>query len=92
VATRARLLSAEPLCRHCMARGVTACATQIDHIQALINGGMDTDENKQPLCADCHRIKTDADMGRRSRTQIGADGYPVGGGRVESLRETNGKP
>ena len=77
VATRLRLLYSEPLCRHCNAKGITRLATQVDHIIALVNGGEDTDENKQPICADCHKVKTAIDMGYRPRITVGLDGWPV---------------
>lgn len=55
---RKRLLTREPLCRHCIVRGVLRVATQIDHIVPLWQGGADNDANKQPLCDDCHAVKT----------------------------------
>ena len=39
-------------------RGSFAC----DHIQALINGGLNVESNLQPICTPCHRVKTAADV------------------------------
>ncbi|KKL88278.1 hypothetical protein LCGC14_1926330 [marine sediment metagenome] len=38
-------------------------AFEVDHIQAIVNGGTDFDEkNLQVLCVDCHKDKTKKDM------------------------------
>lgn len=58
VEQRKRRLQAEPLCRHCAAKGKVRIATAPDHIKPLALGGTDTDDNIQCLCADCHAIKT----------------------------------
>ena len=63
--TRERLLSRNPLCARCEANGRVSVATQLDHIVALANGGTNDDSNRQGLCDECHRIKTDEDLGRR---------------------------
>ena len=76
VETRKRILYGEPLCRHCAAKGLTTLATQVDHVIALVNGGSDDDNNKQPLCDECHKVKTAADMGHKQRLTIGIDGWP----------------
>lgn len=68
-----------PLCVRCQAKDpprVTA-ATELDHRVALVNGGEDVEENRQGLCAACHRDKTNEDMGYKPKVQIGADGYPI---------------
>lgn len=49
-ALRARLFAREPFCRVCAAEGVVTVATIRDHIIPLAEGGIDTDENCQPLC------------------------------------------
>ena len=58
VKQRLRRLQAEPLCRHCAARGKITAATVPDHIVPLSQGGTDSDNNIQCLCDDCHLIKT----------------------------------
>jgi len=78
VAIRKRLLYGEPLCRHCNERGTVRIATQVDHIVALVNGGSDDDSNKQPLCDECHKVKTTIDLRLTSKkVRIGLDGWPV---------------
>jgi 5-methylcytosine-specific restriction protein A len=74
---RAAHLRANPLCVHCMAKGIVTAATQVDHITALVNGGADVEKNRQGLCDECHRIKTAADLGHTARRTTGADGWPV---------------
>jgi 5-methylcytosine-specific restriction protein A len=76
VEARAAYLHDHPLCVKCEQRGHVEEATEVDHVVPLCKGGSDTDSNKQALCAECHRVKTDADLGRTSRPAIGLDGYP----------------
>jgi 5-methylcytosine-specific restriction protein A len=77
VEQRQRRLNADPLCRHCKARGVIRQAKVIDHIVALCNGGTDDDSNVQPLCIECHDAKTRRDLGWKHKATIGLDGWPV---------------
>lgn len=65
-----------PLCARCLERGHTSLATELDHIVALTNGGGDGPENEQGLCGQCHKDKTQEDMGRTVR-RIGEDGWPL---------------
>jgi 5-methylcytosine-specific restriction protein A len=53
-------LAAEPWCRHCMARGTFAPATQVDHIiDRRVRPDLALDAaNLQSLCATCHSRKT----------------------------------
>ena len=76
---RTRYFKANPLCVECYKKDKVRIATQLDHIQALTNGGTDTPDNRQGLCAQCHAAKTARDMGYRQRKQIGNDGWPTGG-------------
>ena len=77
VRQRKRRLRAEPLCRHCAARGYITASTVVDHIVALSRGGTDDDRNVQCLCLECHEQKTRQDLGQVARPRIGADGYPI---------------
>lgn len=77
VAQRERRLYAEPLCRHCAAKGRVTPSTVPDHIIPLHKGGTDEDSNIQCLCEACHRDKTNIDMGYRSKQAVGEDGWPV---------------
>lgn len=77
-ALRAQLLAAEPLCRPCKQAGRTTAATIADHVVPLAKGGApNCMENLQPICADCHLDKTNADNGKRVRQRFGADGWPL---------------
>lgn len=58
VELRKQRLAAEPLCRHCLDRGIVTPATTPDHIVALAFGGTEDEANIQCLCADCHALKT----------------------------------
>ena len=62
-------LQENPLCRHCESKGIITPATDIDHIQPINpDNPYDTKEgrfgspldsaNLQPLCHQCHIIKT----------------------------------
>lgn len=74
---RNAVLSREPLCRACYAKGRYTAATELDHIIPLHAGGTNDASNLQPLCRECHQAKTVRDMGYRERVTIGADGWPV---------------
>lgn len=77
VERRRRWLAMHPLCARCTAKGFIREATVPDHIVALANGGTDTWDNLQSLCDECHREKTNEDLGYRKRVAIGVDGWPV---------------
>ena len=74
---RALWFAQYPLCVHCKAKGTITLATELDHINALCNGGDDDDSNMQGLCHDCHKAKTLKDLGITERKTIGPDGWPV---------------
>lgn len=54
---RNAVLTAEPLCRHCAATGRLTAAVLVDHIVPLPAGTHDR-KNLQPLCQQCHAVKT----------------------------------
>ena len=69
---RAAVLSEQPLCVHCDARGLTVVAVVVDHIQPVKQGGAVWDRaNLQPLCNLCHEQKSVAE-GSRFRPQKAA--------------------
>lgn len=74
---RAHTLNLNPLCVDCQIMGRVTPATQIDHIIALVNGGTETQENRQGLCDECHRLKTADDIGNKRRTGATIDGMPT---------------
>jgi 5-methylcytosine-specific restriction protein A len=83
VAIRRRRLANAPLCKACSDAGRVRAARVIDHIVPLCKGGSDTDDNTQPLCAECHDDKTRVDMGYKLRARYDASGrviWPTGGG------------
>lgn len=67
-AMRQALFRRDPLCVHCFKAGIVELATQRDHIVALEEGGQDTDDNTQGLCAPCHEAKSLAERLRARRT------------------------
>ncbi|MDZ4145698.1 MAG: HNH endonuclease signature motif containing protein [Burkholderiales bacterium] len=73
---RAYVLSGEPLCRHCINRGLTTLATEVDH-----DNNDPTDNrlvNLQPLCKSCHSIKTMAELhGRTAPMGCDVHGMPL---------------
>lgn len=77
-AIRQAFLRAHPLCKHCEERGIIREATDVDHIKPITHGGTETDDNRQSLCKECHRIKTAKDMGWHSKPKVvvGDDGWP----------------
>lgn len=62
---RARNLARDPLCAHCTGLGFVTLATVVDHVVPLWKGGADTDENKQNLCDECHKVKSAAEARER---------------------------
>lgn len=76
-AIRAYHRSLNPLCVECQRLGVVREWTQLDHIVALVNGGLDEPSNRQGLCDEHHKAKTEADLGRPAPRRIGVDGFPV---------------
>ena len=51
---RASVLAESPLCAHCLKRGVTTMATDVDHVS-----GDPSDNSRnalQPLCHSCHSV------------------------------------
>lgn len=75
---RKRFFEHNPLCAECLKEGRATLATELDHIIPLFKGGKDTDDNRQGLCTEHHRIKTNKDMGFKQTVQIGIDGFPIG--------------
>lgn len=76
---RAEVLADEPLCRACASRGLVVPATDVDHI---VNGEGDySDDNSranlQPLCHECHSLKTALDLGKSVTLGCDVSGLPV---------------
>ena len=64
--TRERILAGEPYCRECrQARKLLVPARHVDHViprrefvEGRVAGDPDADGNLQPLCHECHSVKT----------------------------------
>jgi len=76
---RKHQLQREPLCRHCLNRGVIEPATEVDHIEPHKG-----DKHKfwhgevQSLCESCHSRKTAAEEGRTPKPAVSVTGAPEG--------------
>jgi 5-methylcytosine-specific restriction protein A len=77
VAIRARVLTENSLCVRCQLAGRIAAALEVDHIQALANGGTNDRENLQGLCKACHADKTTADLGFKVRAKFDQTGRVI---------------
>ena len=70
-----------PLCVRCLAKTppVTRAATELDHIKPLHQGGTDTPDNRQGLCADCHIEKSKIERGHKyvERVKFDRNGWPI---------------
>lgn len=76
-ARRLRLWSKDPRCARCGTLTDYPDGFDLDHRVPLYKGGEDKDENCQVLCnsgKDCHRAKTEQDMGFRDRPKFDGDG------------------
>ena len=71
-------LMQHPLCQHCKQAGKVTMATEVDHVMPLCKGGTDDPQNLSSLCAECHRTKTNQDLGYRPARRVGTDGVPEG--------------
>lgn len=72
---RKSVLAGEPCCRHCVARGLTVTATDVDHWD---NDSSNNDPlNLVPLCHECHSRKTARDMGHRVCMGCDVSGLPL---------------
>jgi len=66
-------------CSRCKADGVVRPASEVDHVVPRAKGGGDELANLQAINAECHRIKTALDAGRRTtrRQAFDALGNPI---------------
>ena len=74
---RALWFAIHPLCVMCETQGRITAATDLDHIQAITNGGKDDETNLQGLCSECHKAKTARDLNYAPRRRTGPDGWPM---------------
>ncbi|MBG4255942.1 HNH endonuclease [Pseudomonas aeruginosa] len=83
---RLRVWSRNPCCAMCGKLCGFPGGFELDHKVPLFKGGEDSEENCQVLCSGpdgCHAKKTNTDLGRRSKLQVGIDGWPVADELVE---------
>jgi 5-methylcytosine-specific restriction protein A len=52
----------EYTCQRC---GALTIQGEVDHATPLYLGGAESDENRQWLCRECHRVKSDEEEGER---------------------------
>ncbi len=64
-------------CSECKRLGRIRVAHEVDHILPRAKGGTDAPENLQAINRDCHKAKTDHELGRRTRQVVGLDGFPL---------------
>ncbi len=74
---RRDVLTSNPLCVSCQKIGRVRLATEVDHIVPLHKGGSETPSNRQPLCKDCHKEKTELDVGARLTSGSDVNGMPT---------------
>ncbi len=77
---RAQILKRDKhLCRcdECTRLGRIRAAGEVDHLVPKAKGGTDDPSNLRAINRDCHRAKTDAEIGRRRKHPVGADGLPT---------------
>lgn len=72
-------------CSHCKAAGAVRIATEVDHIVSKKKAErlgwtqeqIDAENNLQSINSDCHKRKTQEEMGNGRRREIGPDGWPT---------------
>lgn len=83
--TRERILARDKgICQPCLAKGKLHPGTHVDHKVSKANARsmgwteeqIEADDNLQTINAECHKLKTDAEMGRTTKVEIGLDGWP----------------
>ena len=62
----------------------------LDHIAMLEKSKDDSEENTQVLCLPCHLTKTNEDLQRTEKVQVGIDGWPVTTGGMSA--SAKGRP
>ena len=52
-------------------------AQEVDHIKPKAQGGTDHPDNLRAVSKECHERLTQEQQGKRTKPQIGLDGWPV---------------
>jgi 5-methylcytosine-specific restriction protein A len=76
-AIRQEVLRANPLCVKCKAKGIVRMTREVDHIVPLYKGGKESPSNRQGLCTECHKEKTQVDLGSKITSGSDAKGMPT---------------
>ena len=76
---RSQVLSEEPACKVCMAKGIVTASAEVDHIKPKAQGGTDDRTNLRGICVPCHRIKTAEERGFKVKRKptFDTDGWPI---------------
>lgn len=67
------------LCQPCERQGRITSAHEVDHITPIHKGGTDDLSNLQAICIDCHKDKTQKELGNKRKVSSACDenGYPL---------------
>lgn len=73
------------LCMVCLGKGFVTMATEVDHIIGRAEGKrkkvppaqLESLNNLQAICKECHAIKTAKEAGGVARPVTGLDGWPI---------------
>ena len=73
------------ICQPCAKKGFVTLATEVDHIIGRAEGKrkkippaqLESLNNLQSICKDCHKAKTAREAGGTPRPVTGPDGWPV---------------
>ena len=74
--------------RCCSCKNLLSCVFELDHRVALQNGGEDTPDNLQPLCCECHALKTQRERLERTAERRKA----IRAAREEAAAKSEPKP
>ena len=64
-------------CEKCKSSGNARPGTEVDHIVPRAQGGTSEMSNLRAINTECHKVKTQVEIGNRPRTAVGVDGWPV---------------
>ena len=65
------------LCQCPECKGIRLPAHEVDHIKPKAQGGTDDPSNLRAVNKACHEKLTQEQQGKRTKPQIGLDGWPV---------------
>lgn len=71
------------LCQPCLKKGRVTEGNEVDHIINKASADkhphidIESDDNLQAICTECHENKSAEEKGHKVKRQIGVDGWPV---------------